>query len=463
MLLALFELTGQRSYATGNPATPFLRAYSIARVIIGFAAGALIALKPRLNRTEATMFGGLMGLALDVEYDYFPAEAFWAATVLANVSIGAGVAQLMRYALSFLPPGIVVRRSGIGALTAGALLAVLGFVPVYAFFGTDVGANVHWATVIAPALGRLRWGIFLVACLGIESAAVAALLQTQGEHRKRLLFVIIGFAPLCIGTGLHSIASVVVGHDLAWLADLDVSGTVLTAILLAAGVLSGQLVAVEYYALIALAATVTGVSVAVLAFTAEHFLTAPLEHFFDDLPALAGFNTAVHETVQLGIAFGVFLTIGRAHEWSTEFFRDLIFAHRAEHLEKLRRFAEDVGEGSRAEIADRLVEAAVEHAGAISAALYLRDGGTFRPIASTGTEVLRSIPDGDTRVPPLRHALVPDDGSVTLPMPIGTKLTGFLRCERKRLVMAYAPDEIELLALAARETGIALCVELQPQ
>ena len=456
VLLALYELTGERSYATGSSATPFLRAYSIARIIIALAAGALIAIKPHLDRVEAMLFGGLMGLALDVEYDYFHAEAFWAAAVLANVSIGIGVAQLTRYALSYLPAGVRSRRAGIVAVAAGVLLAIVGFIPVYAFFATSLGTNENWNAVIAPALDRLRWGIFLAACLGIERAAIVAWRRVRGEYRKRLSIVVIGFAPLCFGTGLHSIVSVVFGHDVSALADLDVAGTALTAIILTGGLLSGQLVAVEYYALVALAATLTGVSVAVLAFAAEHFLTAPLEHFFDALPALAGFNSAVHESVQLGIAFCVFLTIGRAHESSTEFFRDLIFAHRAEHLEALRTFAEDVGEGSRAEIADRLVEAAVEHGDAIGAAVYLRDGSVFRPIASTGVGSLQPIHDGDARVPPLRRPLAPDDGSLTLPMPIGARLTGFLRCERKRRMTAYAPDEIDLLALATRETGIAL-------
>jgi hypothetical protein len=462
VLLAVYELTGERSYATGDSATPFLRAYSTARIVIALAAGALIALKPRLDRAEAMLFGGLMGLALDVEYDYFPAEAFWAAAVLANVSIGLGVAQLIRYALSYLPASVAARRAGSVALAAGALLAIVGFVPVYAFFRTSLGTNANWTTVIAPALERVRWGIFLGACVGIETAAVIAWRHVDGAYRKRLLTVVIGFAPLCLGTGLHSIASVVLGHDVPALADLDVAGTALTAMLLAAGLLSGQLVAVEYYALVALAATVTGIVIAVLAFAAEHFLTPPVERFFDALPALAGFNSAVHETVQVGIAFCVFLTIGRAHEWSTEFVRDLIFAHREEHLAALRTFAEDVGDGSRAEIARRLVEAAVAHAGAIGAALYLRDGGAFRPIASTGVAAVHPIPDGDTRVPALRQPLVPDDGSLTLPMPIGPRLTGFLRCERKRRMTAYAPDEVELLALATRETGIALCVEAPP-
>ena len=462
VLLALYELTGERSSATGTEATPFLRAYSIARIIIALSAGALIALKPRLDRVEAMLFGGLVGLAFDIEYDYFPAEAFWPAAVLANVSIGTGVAQLTRYALSYLPASAVTRWAGIVALAAGALLAIVGFLPIYAFFGTSLGTNVDWTTMIAPALERLRWGIFLIACLGIECAAIVAWRHVLGDHRKRLFIVVAGFAPLCLGTGLHSLASVIFGHDVPALADLDVAGTALTAIILAAGLLSGQLVAVEYFALVTLAATVTGVSIAVVAFAAEHFLTSPLERFFDALPVLAGFNTAVHEAVQLGIAFCVFLTIGRAHEWSTEFFRDQIFAHRTGHLEALRSLAEDVGEGSRAEIAGRLVQAAVEHAGAISAALYLHDSEAFQPIASIRVDALHPIPDGDTRVPSLRRPLLPDDGSLTLPMPIGARLIGFLWCERKQRLTVYAPDEIELLALATRETGIALCAEFPP-
>jgi hypothetical protein len=385
VLLALYELTAARSYATGEPATPFLRAYSIARIVIALAAGALLALKPRLDRAEALLFGGLMGLALDIEFDYFPkGAAFWAAAVLANVAIGAGIAQLTRYALSYLPAGAASRWAGIVVIIAGSLLAIAGLVPVYTFYATSIGANADWSTTIAPMLTRFRWSIFLGVCLGIETAAIVAWRQLRGEDRKRLLVVVIGFAPLCIGTGLHSIASVVMGHDVPVLADLDVAGTAVTAMILTGGVLSGRLIAVEYYALAALAATLTGVFVTALAFAAEHFLTPPLERIFDALPALGEFSAAVHEAVELSIAFCVFLTIGRAHEWSVEFFRDLIFAHRAEHLKALRTFAEDVGEGSGVEIAGRLVHAAVEHAGAPDSSGVNRNGGRrhTRPMKS---------------------------------------------------------------------------------
>jgi hypothetical protein len=82
------------------------------------------------------------------------------------------------------------------------------------------------------------------------------------------------------------------GHDVRALADLDVAGKVVTATILAGGLLSGRLIAVEYYALAALAATLTGVFVTALAFAAEHFLTPPLERIFDAVPALGEFGTA---------------------------------------------------------------------------------------------------------------------------------------------------------------------------
>jgi hypothetical protein len=453
--LAIYECvchTAQGVAAPG-PFSPYFLVYSGSRIFIAVVAATLL-LKPRLSADESRLFGGLIGLSLDLLYNFYPDPwPLWLTAAIANAGLGFGIAQLIRYAAGHLPSGPFARAAAAFGVFAGAAIALAGFLPVYLYFvaGMDEGPFGH----IAPTLGKLRWLSLLIAVVGLEAIAIAALRFANESRRARLLVATAGFAPLVVTTAVHACVYLVRGHDVDLAQDVDALGNALTALALAYGAGSRRLVDVQYALNAAATATVTAAILTVIAFLGEHFIAPLIEAYIVEMEIFKGFGEQVRGGVELGVAFCTFLGIDRLHEWSAEFTRDLIFRHRAEHIAALREFAEGISEAAPGEIARQLVGVAVENAGAGGAALYVRKGSHFKLAVAQG-EADRSIAFNDARVPELRRVRTGRDGSLALPMPIGKTLSGFLYCRNKRSGEDYAPDETALLALAARETGIVL-------
>ena len=281
----------------------------------------------------------------------------------------------------------------------------------------------------------------------------------RGEVRPRAQFIVLGFAPLVVATSVHAVVHVLGARDAVWARDADAVGSVLTAAGLAYGALTRRLVDIEYALSAAITLALAAAALAVLAFVGEHFVVPVVAEHVASIPLLEPFGEEVRSATHVAVAFAVFLIIGAIHERTKELVRGAIFAHREDHLRALRELAENAVEHAQPKaIAQDLVDAAVAHAAATHAALYVRDGNAFRLVAQAGPGAASrsNLSVTDANVPPLRRPRFSDDGSLSLPMPIGTSLRGFLVCAPKENGSEYAPDEVAALGLATREAGLVL-------
>jgi hypothetical protein len=457
---AIKDVVGGKIYHIQAPYDAYMRAFAVSRLILVFIA-ALIARKPVLTRRDGLLFCGILGLSLDVFWQYVaPGAAFWIAAALSHAAIGFGMAALMQFAVAAHPNEKLRRGVTIGSVAVGLIITLAGFAPVLLFYGQWFGQQLDDATfqALAPWLDRLRWLGMLTACLSIEALAAATLRSADGRQRQQALLVIASFAPLVVATSVHALARIISAHDAAWARDADAVGSVLTAAGLAYGALTRRLIDVEFYVSAAIIAALVGAALTVLAFLAEHFVVPWIAVSVEHLPLFKPYGDAVRIGAHLIAAFGAFLILTKVYEEAKRFARDVVFHHRQEHLEALRTFAErDASALAPGPLAAALVEAAMEHADASYAAVYVRDASGYRRLAGAGTCAPENhIAANDPRIPPPRGLRNMGDGSVALPMPIGTGISGFLVCGPKREATRYAPDELTAVGLATREAGIVL-------
>ena len=461
------DLAGGTSERTTLTYNGWLRAFAAGRLVLVTIA-LLILTKPSLSREDRLLFGGIIGLSLEIFWEFVPDPLFWPAAILAQVAVAYGMAQLIRYAIARgrddATNAVIERVAPIIAVT----IALAGLAPIVLGFGQWIdGRQLDDATFlhVAPWLDRVRWFAMLAACVAIGTAAVNGLRRADADARPRALFIVISFAPLVLATSLHALVHVAGAHEAAWAKDADAVGNVLTAAGLAYGVLSRRLVDIEYALTVTITFGIAAAALAVLAFAGEHFVVPAVAERVASIPLFVPYGEEVRSATHVIVAFAVFLLISAIHEKATSAVRSVLFGRREEHLRALRDLADNAVQHARPKaVAQKLVEAAVVHASSTHAALYERDGTAFRLVAEAGSSTSRrSHVSGDDRsVPPLRRAHILDDGAVTLPMPIGTALQGFLWCARKHNGLAYAPDEIAALGLATREVGLVLATRPAP-
>jgi hypothetical protein len=446
------DVAGGKSVNTDFTYDAFLRVFAISRALL-VVLTLLVLLKRRPARSDWLLFGALLGLSLDVYWPFVPPRYQMWCAALANASIGTGMALLVVLAL---PQRLQTTRRVL-ALSAvvGNVIAASGFSLAYLDYASPWLDNATFSA-IAPWIDRLRWSGMLFACAAIAFGAHSRLRTADETERPKALVLAVSLAPIVILTSAHALAIIKVGRDVGWARDLDSVGNVLTASGLVYGALTRRLIDPEFYISAALAATLTSATLTVIAFVAEHYVPPALEGIVNTQPFLQPFGEGVKGGAQLVTAFIVFLFVNVIHERCNELTRDLIFHHREEHLRELRSFGDRIVEREGIDVGRALVEAAVEHVGSDGAALYLRDAEGFRLTAVTGMPAARRLLAASSSVPQGRLASRTSDGGLSLPMPIGTVLAGFLQCARKANGTDYAPDEIAALALATREAGLVL-------
>ena len=458
-MYAVKDSIGGTPYQAGTPYDAYMRILALSRVILVIVA-ALIARKRVLTSSDALLFWGLGGLSLDVFWQYTPPGAlFWFSVALAHAAIGFGMAQLIRYAAYEHPNPQFRKAATATAVAIGTTIAVTGFAVVALSFGCIGGQMLDQPTfeAIAPWLQSLRWLGMFAGCVAIEGCAIAVLRVATGERRPRALLVVAGFAPLALATSAHALAVVVTGHDNGLLRNTDAVGNVLTAVALAYGALTWRLVDVEFYVSAAVAASLAGAALTILAFLSEHFVLPWIDESVERLPFLASHGWAVKTGAGVLSAFVAYMLLTRIYDKAAPSVRDAIFHHREEHLRALRAFAETVATIDAARVAPALVNVVTKDAAASFAGLYRRDGGEFRlACGSSDPQPAAQIATSDERVPASFAPLVAGDGSAAFAMLSESGIAGFLLAGPKRDATTYAPDELRALGLAAREAGLAL-------
>lgn len=461
-LYAVKDSIGGQSYAVTTPYDPYIRLFAISRVIL-VAIAALIARKPTLSKSDALLFWGILGLSLDVFWQYTPRGLFfWFSALLGNAAIGFGIAQLVRYAAEDHPSPRFGKKVEVWGAAIGATIAVAGFAPIALAYGSLGGRMLDDTTfaTLAPWLDRIRWFGMLGGAVAIEACAAGALRAATAERKAHALLVVASFAPLALATSIHAVERIVTAHDVDALRNVDVVGNVVTAAGLAYGALTRRLVDVEFYVSAALTAALAGAALTVLAFLGEHFFVPWIGNLVERLPLLARFGPEVRVGAHLLTAFAAFLVLTKVYDEAGPLVRNAIFHHREQHLAALRAFGETVTSLDDARIAPALVEAATQHAAATFGAVYRRaDDGFALFYGAGGPQPPARIAASDARLPTSLSPRVNGDGSATFAMLSGERITGFLLVGSKRNAVAYAPDELGVLGLAAREAGIAMAVK----
>jgi len=436
------------------------RAFATARLML-VAIAALIAIGRTTSRRDALLFGGLLGLALEVFWAFVPpGPFFWIAAIGSQIAVAFGVTQLIRYAADTQPESRFKRGATAFAPVAGAGVALCGSAIVVLGYGNWIdGAPLDDATFawLAPWLDRLRWTFMLAAAAAMETAAIAAHRSASQDERSRALLVALGFAPMAAATSLHALVRIVTAHDSAWAVDADSVGYVLTAAILTYGALTRRLIDVEYAAI----STISGIAVlgavAVGAFLAEHFGLPVVESILERTPFLQSFGEQGRTVVGLGGGFAGFLVVGRFHERMDAAIRAVLFKRRDERVRALEAFARDeLWTIDASQLPGTLVDAVMKGANTAAAGVYTKHGTTYRSIARSGSGLPASIDANDPLVPGLRTPRLLAGGGLSAPMPVAGELYGLLLCGAREATATYARDEISALALVAREAGNAL-------
>jgi hypothetical protein len=456
--IVVHDLAGGASVTTSVTNDAAHRAFAAARLILVAIAG-LITIQRGTPKRDALLFGGLIGLALEIFWEFVPPGAwFWPAVVLANVAIGAGVVQLVRFAVDCHPDPRVRRYVTLAAIVCGCALTTAGLALIALAFGTFGGVPLDSATfdAIAPWIDRVRWTALLAAMLGMLASSVASLRAAEPAARNRAATIAIGFAPMVAASSVHALVHVVRARDFDWAMAADAAGYAATAAILAYATLRRRLIDIEYAVSTAIAGGLGLTGVALSAYAAEHFGVPLLERTMEGLPFLERFGEQIRALAGLGGGFLGFLAVGRFHERMNERVRGALFHERDERIATIERFAaKTLWSLDGAVLPERVLEAAKEGAGATSACLYLRAGRAFRLQCCAGSDAPASVSPRDPSVPEMREPRRSPDGGLTLPMPVSGRLYGFIRVVREGDV-AFAPDETDALALLAREAGNAM-------
>jgi hypothetical protein len=445
--------TGVRGGASVTSAESYdnsFRIFAVSRFILAILA-LLVLLTRRWNR-EGLLIGALLGLSLEVYWHLVPPGVpMWLCAVLANASVGVGMTLLLLLATPL--PLRQSRRVIFGSTALGLIIFATGFANIFLFYGLRLDDSTFHA--IAPWIDRLRWFAMLVACAAIALAARRNLRESTEAIRPKALVLATSLAPLVVLTSAHALVVVSLGYDVVWARNFDAVGNVLTAIGLVYGALTGRLIDPEFYISTALAATLTSAFLTIATYADARYVVPRIEHYI--LPVfLEPFRDPVRSGVGIATDFAIFLCVGAVHGRSVKWTKDLVFHHREQHLRELREFGDQIIAREEVDVASALVDAAIEHAGAEHAKVYLHRDDKFTPVAAKETSLGPDVDASNPIVPALRRESLSADGSVSLPMPIGSELVGFLCCGRKRNNTKYAPDEITALALATREGGILL-------
>jgi hypothetical protein len=455
--IVVSDLLPRTSAATTLVYTPSFRAFAFARLLLVGIVG-LVAIQRTSSRRDALLFGGLLGLALEVFWQFVPlGPAFWAAALGSQLAVAFGLVQLVRYAIDAHPGARAVRLVTRLAIAFGCGVALAGMLLIGLGYGSWIdGTHLDDATfyAVAPVLGRARWFFVLAAALLMELAAVATL-RANAADRPRALLVALGFAPMVATTSLHALVHVVTAHDAAAAFDADSLGYVATAAILTYGALARRLIDVEY----AVISTVTGAllftGVAAGAFAAEHLGVPLVERFIEH--GVEGAHPELRTALSLAGAFVTFLGIGRFHERLNEAVRAIVFRRRDERVRRLERFASaEVWSTERGELARAIVRAVSEGADTPSVALYVRSGARYELLDGTAASAPHRVAATDSLVPPLRAPRRTAGGGLSLPMPLAETAYGFIWCGPRPAGTEFAADEIGALALVAREAGNAL-------
>lgn len=451
------DLLPRTSAATSLVYTPSFRAFAFARLLLVGIAG-LVAIQRTTKRRDALLFGGLLGLALEVFWEFVPfGPVFWAAALGSQVAFAFGLVQLVRYAIDAHPDPRFVRlvtrlaiAFGCGVAGAGILLIGLGYGSW--IDGTHLDDASFYA--IAPWLDRARWFFVLAAVVLMEIAAIATLRTTLAE-RPRALLVALGFAPMVATTSLHALVHVVTAHDTPAAVDADSAGYVATALILVYGALARRLVDVEYAVISAVTGTLLFTGVAAGAFAAEHLGVPLVERFIEH--GVEGAHPELRTALSLAGAFVTFLGIGRFHERMNERVRAIVFRHRDERVRHLEHFATaEVWSTERTALPPAIVAAVCAGADTPSVSLYVRHGARYELLDATTPSAAHRVAATDSIVPSLRTPRRTAGGGLSLPMPVGETPYGFIWCGPRPAGTEFAADEIAALALVAREAGNAL-------
>lgn len=449
------DLSGGTSTTTDRVYDGSYRAFAFARLLL-VAIAALIALGRTTSRRDALLFGGLLGLALEVFWEFVPfGPFFWPAAIGSQLAIGFGIAQLVRYAAGAQASPALRRAATVLAVVTGGGLAACGIAAVVLGFGSWDGHMLDDAAFHAVGwwLDRARWTCMLGGVVSMELIAIASL--RRAPDRSRAMLIAFGFAPLALATAVQALAEIAHG-DLPPVRDLDALGYVLTAVILTYGALSRRLIDVEYAVIASFTGLVLLAAAALGAFLAEHFGVPLIEAVIERTPGLQPLGEQVRTYAGLAGAFTGFLVIGRFHERVDERVRALLFKRRDERVRELLAFAQDgLWEVAPSALPDALTHAVAAGTAAPTVSVYTKHGAAFRSLSRIGAAP-NAIPASDPRVPLPRVPRPTDGGGLSVPMPLAGALFGFILCGPRDATAAYARDEISALALVGREAANAL-------
>jgi hypothetical protein len=463
-LLVARDLTGGTSTTTSLVYDASFRAFAFARLcLVGIAA--VIAVQRRITPRDGLLFSGLLGFSLEIFWQFIrEGPAFWLAALGAQVSIGLGVTQFVRYAAAGHSNRSFVRVITAIAVVAGFGIACFGAATIIVGFGSWFdGRQVDPSTydAIEPVLDRLRWLCMLCAVVTMEFAAVCTLqasaqpgsarsLPASARGRTRALWVVLGISPMVVAIAFHAIWRIVAARNGPWAIEVDAAGEVLSALVLTYGGLTRRLIDVEYAVIVASTSSVLLVGTAFGAFCADRLVGPIIERLIERSTSV-GEN--VRPSVELIGGFISFLVISHFHEHINHFVRVILFKRRDDRLRGLEQFrTEQIWNLDPAEVTTALVEAVVKGTAARSVGIFRRQRDAYVVIRHAGPDVPRRI-DAHSPLVPIASEPMPAEGRLVVPMTIGRRLVGLLLCGTRDAETQYAGDETKALRLLAREAA----------
>jgi len=371
------------------------------------------------------------------------AATWWVAANSLFVYLAA--ANCLLFAATFPAPGGTF-RVWIERLTVPITIVLVGLsVAVQAaLLFTSLTATAMWAVVL--------YGFALY----IAAAAVAFVLsyrRSRGADRQRIRWVA---ASLIFG-----LSGPIVWSLLASFGILDPRLDALQATIVAIPLGAGY--AIVRHRVVDLGFVVNRALVFTIVSTIVVTSMGILEWILDKVVVERNHITSASFEIAFALALGYFL---RRIQRRIDAFVDYVF-FRTRHRQEaaLRSFARDAHFiTSLPVLLQRTLAALLANADPAFAGVWFA-GGSGDYVLVAGNASVERVEENDPAVVRMRATREPTDpselqsavdGRLALPMPIRHSLSGFLSCGPKLSGDDYAPDEIEVLALVAREVGLAV-------
>ena len=419
----------------------------------------------------------LIGSSLDIYWQWYGISGplLWTAMLLKYAGTSFGLMQFLRFAASFGGGDYRgIRHYFYRAAPWALLLALFGFsaqflkLPESAYpFG-----SFRWDAAVRPLFDAYLLGDAAMKLAMVVASAVG-LATANLRERPQLLLCAGAFWIYALGTAVHFGVRTYLGHDTEALNYIDADAAATLPIGTAAVLLGKRrFFDVEYVLDRALAGTVVGGVLLVLYYLLDHqygdwAARIAAERFSAVFNGGAVSVESARVVLEIIVGLLFFLLFHRLYEWCHPAIARVFFPEREKRIDALREFRTKLPAIHTVAELRELIGSLHDKAAIEFARVFTKDGETgFQAVMPGGPENVAPIPAHDEAVVEMRSSLREarlDDvtatkipGVLALPMLVGGKLYGFLACGPSVAERGYARDEIDELAIIARETGVTL-------